>query len=226
MERIRKEKPKVFLIAGFPASGKTSMTKVGQDVLNAEIISCDDVYFELSEKETMWRSDERIFDTAHDRARDLLLDGKNVMIDSVYMDKQTRKYAIDALQDVADVHMVVMDTPIEICKERNAKRVRPVEDWVYDTLGREQASPSLDEGLKSIHHFDNLTDIEKEECRTGCYGKQGQMTDRELGEAIVKVRDFLHGVAKDTGVTSKRGVPERFEKFVSLVQKDEERQFE
>ena len=202
------------------------MTKVGQDVLDAKIISCDDVYFELSEKEPMWRSDPRVFDTAHERAKGLLRAGKNVMIDSVYMDEQTRKYAIDALKDVADVHMIVMDTPVEICKERNAKREQPVEDWVYDTLSSSFAEPSLDEGLKSIHHFDNLTEVEKDECLTGCYGKQGQMSDKELGEAIVKVRGFLQDVARDTGVTPKHDIPERFEKFVNLAQVDDERQFE
>lgn len=109
----------------------------------------------------MWRSDPRVFDTAHERAKGLLMAGKNVMIDSVYMDEQTRKYAIDALKDVADVHMIVMDTPVEICKERNARREQPVEDWVYDTLSRSFAEPSLDEGLKSIHHFDRYNVLVK-----------------------------------------------------------------
>lgn len=215
---VHGNKPKVFLIGGFPGAGKSCLTKVSDDYLHSQIITVDDVYEDMRKENFLWRNDDRVLDRVHDIAVNMLQCDSNVMIDSVYMDRESRLQTINALKDIADVYMILVDTPVEICKERNAKRVNPVEDWVYENLTRDCAFPSLEEGFIGIYRFDNRTSLEKQECITGAYGLQDVLTDTEQKIAIQKAEAFLHDVAKDSGVIANKDVPSKFEEMVSSEQ--------
>ena len=227
MGRIRGEKPKVYLVAGYPASGKSSLTKVGNTCLNADVVCLDDIYGEMLKEDFLWRNDDRIYDKAHEKALESLSQGRNVMLDSVYMDEKSRAYTIDALKDKADIYMISVDTPIEVCKERNRHREHPVEDWVYNQLKSEERQPTLQEGFSGIYHFDNLTDTE----RNAYSGYKIEplasvMREGDREKAIAKVRNFLDGVAADSGVKNGREIPDSFLKVTEMDSKPKTNELE
>lgn len=185
-------KSNIFLIGGFPGAGKSDFTKIGHNILNAEVICVDNIYSEMLKDDFLWRNDLRILDKAQEKIYQLLNNKQNIMVDSCFIDKKSRQYIINALNKVANIYLIMIDTPIDICKQRNSYRKKPVEDWVYDKMIIQEERPSIDEGFKKIYYFNNLTELEQKEQITN-----KNMTEKEKTLAIIKIEEFLENIIKD-----------------------------
>lgn len=205
---MTQDKPKVFLVGGFPGSGKTTLTKFSDGYLNADVISLDDIHIDMLRRGFLWRNDERIAEAAHGAAMSSLRSGRNVVLDSVYTDKNSRREALRAFDGVADVYMITMDVPMEICRQRNSRRAKPVEDWVYDRLSETAVEADMSEGFAGTYKFCNLTPAEEAEVKAGRYDEQPEMSVDYKERAVRKTKAFLRKVAEETGIMKERELPD------------------
>jgi len=141
---------RLYVLVGLPASGKSTYAK---EVLSkdAEILSSDAIRKELLGSEENQENNALVFETLYNRARNLLKDGKNVAIDATCINKFERKRVLSNFTDLQIERIVIfIDTPVEICYERDEKRSRTVGREVIDKYVNKFEYPTLDEGFDKI----------------------------------------------------------------------------
>lgn len=83
-----------------------------------------------------------------------LKEGYNVIYDSTALTIKSRKSIINAVRAhfgaSVSIEAVVFVAPVEVCKERNAKRDRVVPDFVYDRMLQSFQVPFYNEGFNDI----------------------------------------------------------------------------
>lgn len=144
-------KPRLTLMVGLPASGKSTYARILGNADNTTVLSSDILRKELLGSEADQSNNDLIFKTLYERARELLKDGKNVVIDATNINAKDRRRT---LSNFSDLHIerfcYVMSTPIETCIERDKKRDRTVgEDVIKKFLYRFEI-PMYFEGFDEI----------------------------------------------------------------------------
>ena len=129
---------KVFITMGIPGSGKSFFVNESWRP-DIEVINPDRIRKMLTGSESDQTQNSRVFDLAHGRLRWLLLtsveiDGVRPNLRAVIFDAtNVQKFARQGLLDIcaefdAEPHLIVFDTPKEVCMERNRNRSRVVPD--------------------------------------------------------------------------------------------------
>ena len=97
-----------------------------------------------------------------------------IYFDATFTNKHTRKLLLDHIRHRSNmpVEAVVMDTPIEVCKERNAKRTedRQVPDDAYDRMhkwAKRDGPPTEKEGFCRIRNIITEQGEQDDKSRTG-----------------------------------------------------------
>lgn len=112
---------------GLPGSGKTTKAK---EILktdgNAVRINRDSLREMLHDGKWSGSKEKRTKDAARELAVMFLKDGVNVIIDDTNLNEGTIQSWKDLVKDLAKVECVKMDTPLEECIERDAKREKKV----------------------------------------------------------------------------------------------------
>lgn len=131
---MEKKMNKLYFMIGLMNSGKSTQC----DLLKSQgvnVYSSDDIRMELFGTYDCMDKHKEVFDTLYKRAKQDLLDGKDVCIDATNLTYKSRRLSFLQLDlDNIDCRKIaiVMATPIEVCIERNAKRERKVpEDVIY-----------------------------------------------------------------------------------------------
>lgn len=142
-------KAKLYVMIGAPASGKSTYAK--NNFKESIILSSDEIRKELLGSEENQSNNALIFKTLYDRARKYLKNNKNVVIDSTSINKFERTRVLSNFQgfDIEKI-AVYIDTPIEICYERDEKRNRTVGREVIDKYFNKFEYPTLDEGFDKV----------------------------------------------------------------------------
>lgn len=121
--------PRLVLLAGLPASGKSTFadglvergfTRISLDEIRKEIYG--DVSTIGDWKVTRRRFDE-LFDAATKRGDNILIDNTNFM-----RNQRTRIIDLGRAAGYVDIHVVVMDVSLEECLRRNRVRERHVDE--------------------------------------------------------------------------------------------------
>lgn len=138
------------VLVGIPGSGKsTYVAKNKQE--NQVVLSSDLIRKELLSGEEDQSNNKLVFDTLYARAREFLLQGKDVVIDATNISVFERKRV---LQNFADMKLkrvaVVFETPVEVCIERDAKRERTVGVAVIEKYANRYQKPTKREGFDEI----------------------------------------------------------------------------
>ena len=124
------------VLVGIPGSGKSTYVEKNKQP-NEEVLSSDRIRKELLSGEEDQTNNKLVFDTLYARARDFLLQGKDVVIDATNISVFERKRV---LQNFADMKLkrvaIVFETPVEVCIERDEKRKRTVGRDVIEKYAR------------------------------------------------------------------------------------------
>lgn len=154
--------PNLYIMIGLPAAGKDVLSK--QMIENHENIvmhSSDSIRAELYGDESIQGDPNKIFTLMVRRTIEDLECGKNVIYNATNVSRRNRKTIIAMARKIPNITIiaVVMATPIEICKERNAARERQVPEHVYTKMLARWDTPLYAEGFDLIrveHSHDSL----------------------------------------------------------------------
>lgn len=143
----------VYMMVGLPGSGKSTIAAHLAEKYFIDVYNADSIREELYGDASIQGKPAEVFGKLYMRARDDVSIGRPVILDNTNITKKVRKKAMNAFRN-SDIRFVavVMDTPIDECKARNAVRDRVVPEWVIDRMASQFQEPTLDEGFDNIVH--------------------------------------------------------------------------
>lgn len=140
----------LILMVGIPASGKSTYTKMKLSP-KYKILSSDAIRKELFEDESDQMHNEIVFQTLYERARNLLVSGKDVVIDATNNNANIRKKALSHFEDLnIKRKAIVIETPINECIKRDNERKRHVGENVISNFSNSFEYPTKSEGFDDI----------------------------------------------------------------------------
>ena len=132
---------KAFFLAGGPGSGKSFVVRKTTGGLGMRVVNSDDIFEKLLDKEglskTMPASEKEPRDVVRQRAKELTakkkanyLEGRlGLIIDGTGKDyDKIARQATKLKQLGYDVHMIFVNTSLDVALERNAERPRSVQE--------------------------------------------------------------------------------------------------
>lgn len=136
----------LILTVGISGSGKSLFCK-------NKLLKPDDIYLSSDFCRSVLGKDESdqsvshiVFPFLENAVRYFLKQDKNVIVDATFLTKKFRKNFIDIAKSLnKKVTTYYFDVPIEICKERNAKRDRKVPESVINRQFSKIVIPYLNE---------------------------------------------------------------------------------
>lgn len=129
----------IYVLCGLPASGKTTLSHKLAEEHNAELYCYDHI------KPNRTKMFEQIKEA---------LKTHDVVVDDLFLVKAWRKELLNYLRDVdCEKKLIVLETPIETCIERNKEREHRLGDEFIYHLQRRYQQPTLDEGWNDIQYI-------------------------------------------------------------------------
>jgi predicted kinase len=149
----------LFVMVGIPGSGKSTISKS----LNCSVFSSDSIRFELfgTEEidetmpiEEIGKNNRKVFAILHKRVISSLENGKSCVYDATSVSKGSRTDIIKLVKGIPCKKVCIfVDTPFDICKERNANRTRTVHEQAMQKMINNLVPPSKDEGWDKIYEI-------------------------------------------------------------------------
>lgn len=141
-----------IILCGAPGSGKSTYAEYLLKTLpDLCLISPDLIRAEFGDV-TDQSKNGLIFNTfVPARMVGAKVSGQNILIDATSVSRDRRASLIAQAKKLEySVEIHVMDTPIEVCKARNAQRKRRVHEHVIDRMFAQFQKPTLHEGFNKI----------------------------------------------------------------------------
>lgn len=83
-----------------------------------------------------------------------LTNNQSVIIDSVFTYAKWRKQILDAISNICcNKICIYMDTPLDECIRRNARRSKPLPEFVVRSIYNSIEPPSINEGWDEIIYY-------------------------------------------------------------------------
>lgn len=143
--------PKIYVMCGIPGSGKSYEAKRIAAENDAVIISSDDIREEIYGDASIQGKPCKVFNRFYKYARREFDAGRNLVLDATNIKRKERKKVFRTFGEETDkIYAVVMDTPLEVCLERNRKRDRHVPEDVIYTMHRLFKWPHYEDGFEDI----------------------------------------------------------------------------
>lgn len=143
------EKTKFFMMIGLPGSGKSFYAKELAERENAVIISSDAIRGELWGDESDQREPEKVFSLVHERIRENINNGKNVIYDATNLVKRYREGFLKDAGDAEKIAVIIATEP-DVVKQQNSSRTRVVPEEVIDNMLKKFNWPRTAEGFGKI----------------------------------------------------------------------------
>ena len=136
------------MLVGLPGSGKSTWAAQQGD----GVLSSDAVRALLTGTEQNQQANALVFQTLRFLLKMRVLAGaKSTIIDATSLTAKERRTWIRLAHTLdCTAEAVFFDTPVAICKARNAARSRVVPDEVMDRFAARLTPPSLDEGFARV----------------------------------------------------------------------------
>lgn len=120
-------KPKIgtlIMMVGIPGSGKSTKAKEAVKANGWEYVSRDEVRYEyVDDKDHYFDHEKEVFKEFCLRVEKFLRAGKTVIADATFINQRSREWFIMNLGvEPEEVYVIVVNTPFEVCMERNAAR--------------------------------------------------------------------------------------------------------
>ena len=143
--------PKLFVLCGLPASGKSTYAKELADKYNANIHASDSIREELSGDVNNQNINDLVFKTLHNRVKEDLMNGKNCIYDATNINYKRRMAFLNELNKIpCEKYCYIMATPYEQCLRNNENRDRKVPKEVIERMYKHFDVPYYYEGWNFI----------------------------------------------------------------------------
>lgn len=146
-------KPKLYIMIGISASGKSTIAKQIAERDNCIIVSSDAIRGEICEGGVSDQSkNEEVFRIFHRRIKENLLKGNNVIADATNITIKSRKAIFDAVRKIDCYkigYLVVKNIEDCIKDNKNSDRVAVPDEVIYRQVGKFQI-PFREEGYDNI----------------------------------------------------------------------------
>lgn len=145
--------PKFIMLVGIPAVGKDTWAReYVKEHPYTVIHSSDDIREELYGDASCQESPAKVFELMRSRTIRDLRAGKDVIYNATNIKYKDRKSILSQVKKMTDAvcYCKIFVAPVEVCKERNAKRERVVPDFVYDRMLQSFQVPFYNEGFDNI----------------------------------------------------------------------------
>ena len=136
----------LYTMIGLPGSGKSTFAS---DHPECVVVSTDAIRAELFGDESEQKNGKLVFDAAYARLAQAVEAGQDTIFDATNLQRKYRKKIFQMFPNAYHV-AVFVNTSIEVCKERNAKRDRVVPEMVIDRMASNLNAPTITEGFKKI----------------------------------------------------------------------------
>lgn len=153
----------IIVTMGIPGSGKSTVVKQVAATYSAVVICPDDIREELTGSAADQSRNKQVFDLAHSRLADALRGDGIVVFDATNVKRFARQNLLDISEKSgATTALLVMDTPFDLCMERNKNRDRVVPDDAMHRMHKEFMT-----ALNEIHNepWDNIKTVGKNAAR-------------------------------------------------------------
>lgn len=151
-----KIKPKIYLMIGLSASGKSTIAKQIAEENNCIIISSDSIRGEICESVIDQTKNEEVFKIFNQRIKENLLKGNNVIADATNISMKSRRGILNNLYKVeCDKIAYIVPKLYEQCMEDNIYKDYPVTHHVITKQMMNFQIPFYEEGFDEIiiHDF-------------------------------------------------------------------------
>lgn len=143
--------PKLFVLCGLPASGKSTYAKELAEKYNANIHASDSIREELSGDINNQNINDLVFKTLHRRIKEDLANGKSCIMDATNINYKRRMAFLQELNKIpCEKICILMATPYEECLKNNANRDRKVPEEVIERMYRHFDVPYWYEGWDDV----------------------------------------------------------------------------
>lgn len=136
--------PKLYTMVGIQGAGKSTFAKEHPE---CDVISLDDIRKEVFGDASYQQDGHHIFLIGKAHILKALEAGRDVIYDATNLTPKYRKWCIETK---AEHIAVFVNTPLEVCLERNAKRDRVVPPEVIERAYNRLIPPTLEEGFDEI----------------------------------------------------------------------------
>jgi predicted kinase len=145
--------PKVLILKGLPASGKSTFAKEKLKEGNWKRINKDDLRAMLDDSKWSRENEKLILTLRDEMILACLKSGRNVIVDDTNFAKKHETEIRELAKSYnAEVEIKFFDTPLEECIKRDSKREKPVGEKVI----REMYNKYLKEEIKTYPHDPSL----------------------------------------------------------------------
>lgn len=148
---VNKMKPKLIMMIGLVASGKSTKAFELKDTYTATILSSDEIRKELFDDINSQDNNKLVFKTLHERLNNELSKGNNVIYDATNLSHKRRRHFLNNIvkHDCRKI-AVVMATPYNVCINRNNNRDRKVPTRIIERMYKSFYMPNMKEGFDDI----------------------------------------------------------------------------
>lgn len=153
-------KKKLFLMSGCPASGKSTYIKTHGLNKNSKVVSRDKIRFSLlKDEEDYFAHEKQTFNLFVQQTQEYLDNDETtwVFADATFLTDKSRKKFLNRLNltDDIEIHLVIMDTSLYTCLDRNACRTgreRVPDEAIIDGWIRHERQTAI-ERINETHYF-------------------------------------------------------------------------
>jgi predicted kinase len=140
--------PRIILAVGLPGSGKSRYL----ESLGVNPISSDALRLQLADDETDQTIHSQVFAAIRYLLRKRIeLHRPATYIDATNITRHDRRPFIKIARETGSgIEAIYFDTPLRICKARNAVRRRVVPESALDLMAAKLVPPSVDEGFNRV----------------------------------------------------------------------------
>ena len=135
---------------GYPGSGKSTYCNQFKDKQDYVVISSDSIRAELGDINDQSRNNE-VFNILHERTKDALKNGFNVIQDSTNLSRKNRRHTLEQLKNInCEKVCILFATPYVQCLARNFARNRQVPEGAMVRMYKSFQTPWFSEGWDDI----------------------------------------------------------------------------
>jgi len=154
-------KPRLTLLCGLSASGKSQHTSIVANNRNSEciILSTDAIRANICGSVEDLSKNKEVFQTFHSLIAKYLKNGIDVVAEATNITMKSRRSILNVIKGIdCEKVCVVIVKPIGECKLDDSLREHPVSEYVIDKQARKFQIPFREEGWDKIEFIDHIED--------------------------------------------------------------------
>lgn len=208
---MSERKPRLTLLCGLSASGKSQHTNIVANNLNNEyiILSTDTLRAHMCGTVEDQSKNKEVFQTFHSLIAKYLKNGVDVVAEATNITMKSRRSILNTIKGIdCEKVCVVIVKPIGECKRDNIDREHPVPSYVIDKQARKFQIPFLEEGWDEIKFVDHIHNKDKYNYRLESawvpevyndFDQKNPYHMESLGKHMTDAYDFVknHGLHKN-----------------------------